>query len=152
MGSRKIIFSSEDFSVLANGALSAYLPGFHHRLPLMPVLTKPPNMFVAVDRDLLRCQSGVFCGMPLGGKFWVFGCQRVWAIPNARPRAITIRASGIRTGTIKNHGLPFVPVLTKPPGLFLAAIGYRFRGQGFISRGVPLTKELFPFVFDAIVI
>lgn len=66
--SSQIILTRSDLPVSAHRATTARCPGLNLSLPLMSVLTSPPDRTMAAGQHLIRPQFPVTCGVPLSGQ------------------------------------------------------------------------------------
>ena len=102
----------------------------------------PPDMFVATWNDLVRGERTVLRWMPLRGKVWVEGCQRVCA------RNFLVRTIGAPqfpfSGPAAKRRLPFVvrAAGTLPPDFLGASSNDLVRGKRAVFCGVPLRREV----------
>lgn len=63
----QVVVTDLHLFVGADGAASAIDAGFDLRLPLMALLTAPPNDAMAAGQHLVWGKTAIFCGMPLAG-------------------------------------------------------------------------------------
>ena len=105
----------------------------------MPVWTRPPYRSVAPRRHLLRCESPVQGGVPLGGHLRSQRRQIVEAGEDGFSGAVGTAATVLGAGG--HRRLPFVPLGAQPPALLPAAVGYLPWRQRPIFNRVSLGQQ-----------
>ncbi len=100
----------------------------------MSLLTAPPDTFVAVSRNIFRCQRSVFLCDPFTGKMREHRSQIIEALSDLPSRADRAAASA---GPRGNRRIPFMSGTAFPPDFFLHACAYRLRRQFTVLCWVP---------------
>ena len=86
----------------------------------------------------MRHEIAVLCRMPLGGDFRIDGSQIV--VSGKQFTVRTIRTTGAVT-TAGNSGIPFMPLFTLPPNLFVTVGRNIVRREIAIFGRMPLDSE-----------
>ena len=136
----QVVFSRNFLPVGADGASAAGCPRFDLRPPFVPLVTAPPDCFVAAGQDLVRPQPAIFARMPLGGQVGITCGQVGLAGAGAGPAAIG--AAGVVVCPGGHLRLPDVPLTAAPPHFPLASIANVTGGRAAIPSGVPLPQEV----------
>lgn len=138
---QKVILPGRKLPVGADGTAAAVDPGFYLGLPVVALLTAPPDLPVAARQHVRRRQRAVFFRIPLGRQRRIERLQV--ALPRPGPPARTVGAARLTAGAGIGRRLPDMALGTAPPDLLLAAIGDRLRRHGCVARLIPLLQQRF---------
>lgn len=97
------------------GTATAIHPGVRRSLPLMPLLTAPPNLLPAGGGNLPRGERGVFLWMPLLSQI---GTDRGKAVLRRHPPAGAVGAVLTTDTALIDLRFPFMSPFTAPPDVF----------------------------------
>src|SRR5262249_10446400 len=127
-----------NFPIRTIGAAPSQRPVADSRLPLMPGLTLPPNLLVAVRGDIFGAKLAILRRVPLPCQIRIQGCQR--GLRRGDPAAAEAATPAL--GPVVDRRRPCVPVGAQPPHLPAAPIRHVVRGEPLVLRWVPLGGEL----------
>lgn len=134
----EVIEACQDFAPAAIGAACATHAAGGCGLPGVARLTLPPDLAVAVGRDLLRRECAILLRMPLGGKG---GMARGEVVLSGHDASAGADGTAPACGTAGDTGLPAVACGALPPDDALAASADIARREGTVLRRVPLGSE-----------
>ena len=134
----EVVEACQDFVPAAIGAACATHAAGGCGLPGVARLTLPPDLAVAVGRDLLRREGAILLRMPLGGRG---GMARGKVVLSGHDASAGADGTAPACGTAGDTGLPAVACGALPPDDALAASADIARREGTVLRRVPLGGE-----------
>lgn len=146
----KVVIPRQRSPIVAIGTTVAIASRRDSSHPLVPFLTAPPGLFIAVRHYLLGRQISVFFSVPLSSKPWVSGGEVIETGQELLTGAI--RAASVFPDLIPDHALPAMSTGAAPPRFFPGLCCYHLRSQREVLFLIPLFQKVLTAILYAIIV